>query len=74
MRYSTPDWIAFALVIVGAINWGLVGAFDFNLVTEIFGESSVVSNVIFVAVGIAGLYTLFSLSMAAYERGPGDSI
>jgi len=74
MRYSTLDWIAFALVIIGAINWGLVGAFDFNLVTEIFGANSAISSIVFIAVGIAGLYTLFSLSMSAYDRGPGDAV
>lgn len=44
-----------ALLIIGAINWGLVGAFDFNLVDYIFGVGSVVARIIYIVVGLAGL-------------------
>jgi uncharacterized membrane protein YuzA (DUF378 family) len=47
-----PVWLA--LVVVGALNWGLVGLFEFNLVEEIFGAGTV-ADVIYVIVGIAGL-------------------
>jgi uncharacterized membrane protein YuzA (DUF378 family) len=47
-----PLWLA--LVVVGALNWGLVGLFDWNLVTEIFGTGTV-TDVIYVIVGVAGL-------------------
>jgi hypothetical protein len=47
-----PVWLA--LVVVGALNWGLVGLFEFNLVEEIFGTGTV-TDVIYVIVGIAGL-------------------
>ena len=47
-----PVWLA--LVVVGALNWGMVGLFEFNLVTEIFGAGTV-ADVIYVIVGIAGL-------------------
>jgi len=50
--------IALALVIVGAINWGLVGLFNFNLVSVIFGETSLVTRVVYILVGLAGLYAL----------------
>jgi uncharacterized protein len=52
IRRMEPIWLA--LVVVGALNWGLVGLFDFNLVTEIFGTGTVV-DVIYTIVGIAGL-------------------
>ncbi|QGW80998.1 DUF378 domain-containing protein [Variovorax paradoxus] len=52
------DWIALVLMIVGAINWGLVGAFNFDLVAAIFGEMSMASRVVYVLVGLAGLYGL----------------
>jgi uncharacterized membrane protein YuzA (DUF378 family) len=55
---SVVDWIALVLMIVGAINWGLVGAFQFDLVAAIFGEMSMVSRVVYVLVGLAGLYGL----------------
>ena len=47
-----PVWLA--LVVVGALNWGMVGLFEFNLVAEIFGAGTV-ADVIYVIVGIAGL-------------------
>jgi uncharacterized protein len=50
-----PVWLA--LVVVGALNWGLVGLFEFNLVEEIFGTGTV-ADVIYVIVGFAGLMML----------------
>ena len=50
------DKIALVLIIIGAINWGLIGFFDFNLVDSIFGTMSVVSRVIYALVGISGLW------------------
>lgn len=49
------------LVIVGGLNWGLVGLLDFNLVDSIFGVGSVASRVVYVLVGIAALLTIFDL-------------
>ena len=51
--------LAFILVIVGAINWLLVGLFKFNAVTMIFGSASIVSAVVYTLVGIAGLWLIF---------------
>lgn len=59
MKCSAIDWIALILLIVGAINWGLVGLFDFNLIHTIFGN--LVSRIIFVIVGLAGLWTIYYL-------------
>jgi len=53
------DLIALILVIVGGLNWGLVGLVDFNLVTAIFGEGSVLSRIIYILVGIAALYMIY---------------
>ncbi|MBD3242624.1 MAG: DUF378 domain-containing protein [Chitinivibrionales bacterium] len=50
------DWIALVLLIIGGINWGLVGFFDFNLVSAIFGEMTAISRVIYALVGISALY------------------
>ena len=50
------DKIELVLIIIGAINWGLVGIFNFNLVDSIFGAMSVVSRVIYALVGISGLW------------------
>ncbi len=48
--------IAFILVIVGGLNWGLVGLFNFDLVAAIFGAMSSVSKIVYVLVGLAAVY------------------
>lgn len=50
--------IALALVIIGAINWGLIGLFGLNLVETIFGEMSWLSRIVYVLVGLAGAYSI----------------
>ena len=50
--------IALTLVIVGALNWLLVGLFEFNLVDSIFGSLSFLSRLIYILVGIAGLWSI----------------
>lgn len=52
------DYTALVLVVIGAINWGLVGFFKFDLVAFIFGDMAIVSRIIYAVVGIAGLYLL----------------
>lgn len=55
---KTVDYIALCLVIIGAINWGLIGFLGFDLVRVIFGDMTWISRVIYALVGIAGLYAL----------------
>ena len=65
MKLNTIDWIALILVIVGALNWGLVGAFKFNLVDTLFGEMSTMSRIVYVLVGLSAVcvtYTAYKLS------------
>ena len=51
------DRIALLLVIIGAVNWGLVGIFQFDLVASIFGgQAAVLSRIIYTLVGAAGLW------------------
>ncbi len=50
------DKVALVLIIIGAINWGLIGLFKFNLVDTIFGTMSVISRIIYILVGISGLW------------------
>lgn len=50
--------IALVLIIIGAINWGLIGAFNFNLVDMLFGVNTVLSRIIYGLVGISGLWAL----------------
>lgn len=50
--------IALILVIIGGLNWGLVGLFEFNLVDFIFGVGSILSRIIYTLVGIAALWCI----------------
>jgi uncharacterized membrane protein YuzA (DUF378 family) len=52
------DVTALVLVIIGAVNWGLIGFFQFDLVSSLFGTGTAFSRIIFALVGIAGLYAL----------------
>lgn len=52
--------IVVTLIIIGALNWGLVGLFDFNLVAALFGLDSWLSNLIYILVGLAGLVAIFT--------------
>jgi uncharacterized membrane protein YuzA (DUF378 family) len=55
-KMKVIDKIALVLIIIGAINWGLIGFFNFNLVAVIFGEMTWISRVIYALVGISGLW------------------
>lgn len=57
---NAADWTAIVLTVIGALNWGLVGLFRFDLIASIFGSMSVISRLIYVLVGLAGLYLLGS--------------
>lgn len=58
-KLKSLDLIAIILLIIGGLNWGLVGLFGFDLVKAIFGDMSIVSRVVYVLVGIASVYSLF---------------
>ena len=52
------SWISFVLVVVGGLNWGLVGFFNFDLVATIFGDMTIVSRIVYALVGIGALVML----------------
>ena len=56
------DYLSLVLVIVGGLNWGLVGALNFNLVSTIFGDMSTLSRIVYVLVGLAAIYLLTVLA------------
>ncbi len=60
MKNSTIDWIAMALVIIGGLNWGLVGLLHFDLVAAIFGVATMVTKIVYIVVGVAALYMIYS--------------
>lgn len=56
MKYL--DCTALTIAIIGAINWGLIGLFRFNLVSFLFGDMSLLSRIVYILVGLCGLYLL----------------
>ena len=59
------NYIVLTLVIVGALNWLLIGLFQFNLVDSIFGEMSLLSRIIYGLVGLAGIWSIAFYSKIA---------
>lgn len=55
---KTLNCFALTIVIVGAINWGLIGLFNFNLVAFLFGSMTLLSRIIYALVGLCGLYLI----------------
>ena len=60
--------ITLVLLIVGGLNWGLVGALDFDLVAAFFGDMSPLSRIVYVLVGLAALYQIVPLLKGADQR------
>jgi len=56
------DWVAFVLVIVGAVNWGLVGLFKLDLVALLLGSIPILQTIVYILVGLAGLYLIYYLT------------
>lgn len=63
MKMNAADYVAWALIVVGGLNWGLVGAFDYNLVDSIFGVGSTISTIVYILVGLAAIYSVISVAM-----------
>lgn len=58
---KTIYMIAMILLVVGGLNWGLVGLFGFDLVAFLFGAMSALSRIVYTLVGISAIYALFTL-------------
>ena len=62
MKMNAADYIAWLLIVVGGLNWGLVGAFQYNLVDSIFGVDSTLSRIVYVLVGLAAVYSVVTVT------------
>ena len=60
---SALDWIAAVLLIVGGLNWGLVGAFKLDLVQLIFGAIPMLANIVYIIVGLCAIYAIVRLAL-----------
>ncbi|MFV0440648.1 MAG: DUF378 domain-containing protein [Lachnospirales bacterium] len=67
MRMRTFDYIFLTILILGGVNLGLIGLFDFNLIASLLGANSWISRLLYVLVGISALYSLVFYSY--FERG-----
>lgn len=59
-KFNVLDWISFVLVIVGALNWGFIGLFDFNLVAMIFGDMTMLGRLVYDLVGLSAVYMIYA--------------
>ena len=66
-KLNSIDWIALVLIIVGGLNWGLIGFLNFDLVAAIFGPMSVLSKIIYDLVGLSAIYFIYTSSKLANE-------
>lgn len=73
-KMSIIDWIAMILVVIGGLNWGLVGAFKFDLVAKIFGDMSVVARIVYDLVGLAAIWTIVKAAMMGGTAKPAASV
>jgi hypothetical protein len=62
-------YLSYALIIIGALNWGLIGFFGFDLVAFLFGNMSTLSRIIYSLVGIAAVLHIILSTQAYSERG-----
>ncbi|MFW0837789.1 MAG: DUF378 domain-containing protein [Candidatus Komeilibacteria bacterium] len=60
-KFNSFDGAIIVLILIGGLNWGLVGFFGFDLVAAVFGAMSVVTRIIYALVGLAALYAVFGV-------------
>lgn len=59
---------ALVLIVIGGVNWGLVGFFNYNLVDMLFGAGSALTRIVYALVGIAALYIIWTLAMPSTKK------
>jgi uncharacterized membrane protein YuzA (DUF378 family) len=59
------DWIALILLIVGGLNWGLIGSVGIDLVSTLFGVMSTLSRIVYLLVGLSAVYTIYLVAAKA---------
>jgi uncharacterized protein len=65
---NSVDWVALVLMIIGGLNWGLVGLFGYNLVTWVFGDMTNISRIVYLLVGISAVWSIFALATHLHQR------
>ena len=67
-RLRGLDFVALILLVIGGLNWGLVGIFDWNLVRAIFGDLTILSRIVYILVGLAAVYAAVRSPHLAHLR------
>jgi len=65
---SALDYLAMALLIVGGLNWAMVGLFDVDMVATLFGTGSPATRIVYVVVGLAALYSIYTTAKMAGSK------
>ena len=64
-KLSIIDWVVYSLVVIGALNWGLIGFFKFDLVAFVLGNMTFLSRVVYSLVGLSALWVIYILMRLA---------
>jgi uncharacterized membrane protein YuzA (DUF378 family) len=67
-RMNAADWVAMVLLMVGGLNWGLVGLINYDVVAAVFGTQSPFARVVYVLVGLSALYSIYTSSKMGSRR------
>ena len=67
-RIGAFDWLAMVLMIIGGINWGLVGLMNIDLVAAVFGDGTMAARSVYALVGLAALYSIYTMSKMASDN------
>ena len=65
---SAVDYVAMALLIVGGLNWAMVGLFDVDMVATLFGPETALTRIVYVVVGLAALYSIYTTAKMASSK------
>ncbi len=67
-KLNALDWISLVLLIIGGLNWGILGVFEFNVVAAIFGSLTIATRVIYILVGLSALYLIAVIPSLGREK------
>ena len=67
-RMRAAEWIPMLLLAIGGLNWGLIGLFNYNLVSHLLGNMTTLSRMVYIVVGVCALYALYLSSRMSGSR------
>ena len=67
-KLSTPMKIAICLILIGSINWGIIGIINIDILATIFGVYSYISRIIYILIGLSGIYLLYYILNYIFEK------